>query len=91
MVLLNLVATWSLPFAPTPTHPDAPGAPLAKNLERRVPPGPDYMLRTLGTPGRALWGPRDTLGTLRAAKTSRDTFGTLGTPQTPNWALCSLW
>lgn len=80
MVLLNLVATWSLPFAPT--HPDAPGAPLAKNLE---------------SPTRAwticseYWEPRDTLGTLGAAKTSRDTFGTLGTPQTLSWALCSLW
>lgn len=49
VVLLNLVATWSPPFAPT--HPDAPGAPLAKNLERRVPPGPGLYAQNTGNPG----------------------------------------
>lgn len=89
MVLLNLVATWSLPL--TPTHPGVLRAPLAKGLERRVPSGRGLYTQDIGNPERALQGPRDTLGTLGAAKSSRDTFGTLGTLQTPSWALCTLW
>lgn len=49
------------------------------------------MLRRLGTPGQALWGLWDTLGTPGTAKTLRDNFGTPGTLQTPSWALCTLW